>query len=353
MFPPATKPNINPYGLHDVCDLKQPSALKAVIIESKKNKLTCEIQNVMNYILDGVEEILEKERWEACVRNCFVSFINHPIYSKTYSMAPDVKDFYVKSIMMSKEEIINLSWDTIKQSKCDKWFKERRSRISASSKAHNIKVRKTKTVESLVMDMLHPKNFSAASTQYGIRNESQAKQEYQRQFNCNVEAVGVIVSESQPWLCASVDGVVVKDGCAYKLVEFKCPSTCEKKPIVDLNEKKCNVNYLHFQGTRVELKMSSQYYTQCQVQMYVCGFTVCDLFVYTPIENSSYCVEVHRNETFLKETIGKCEQFYFQHYLPALYATTFKDKSDQNVSEIKIQQGEKRTFTGQNIGNKM
>ena len=73
---------------------------------------------------------------------------------------------------------------------------------------------------------------------------------------------------------------------------FKCTSSCQKTPVIDYQLKKCNVNYLIFQDSDVQLKTSSQYYTQCQIQMYVCGLTVCDLFVYSPVKNGSCCIHV-------------------------------------------------------------
>ena len=53
--------------------------------------------------------------------------------------------------------------------------------------------------------------------------------------------------------------------------------------------------------------------------MYLSGLSICDLFIYSPVENGSYCVQVHHDDTFLKKDIVNCEQFYFKHFLPALY----------------------------------
>ncbi|OXU23926.1 hypothetical protein TSAR_009692 [Trichomalopsis sarcophagae] len=102
-----------------------------------------------------------------------------------------------------------------------------------------------KTIESLVSDVLFLKKVNTAATQYGTQHETHAKKEYIKLFNCDVKKVGVIVCKNNPWLCASLDGVVVEDGCVKKVVEFKCPITCKEKPIVDYQQKKCNVNYLH------------------------------------------------------------------------------------------------------------
>lgn len=120
--------------------------------------------------------------------------------------------------------------------------------------------------------------------------------------------------------------MVVKNGSVHKIVEFKCPSSCAKQPIVDYELKKCNVNYLQFRGDKIQLKESAPYYTQCQIQLYVSGLSVCDLFIHSPVENGSFCFPVHRNEKFLKTVILKGEDFYFQHYLPQLHTKTVKQK---------------------------
>ena len=192
------------------------------------------------------------------------------------------------------------------------------------------------------MDMLNPKNIKSKSTLYGTKNEKEAKEMYEKLYGVEVIKLGVLVSEKQPWLCGSLDGVVVKDSCICKIVEFKCPSSCEKVAIIDYKNKLSNVKYLQFSEAEVELKKSSAYYTQCQVQMYVSGLCTCDLFIYTPVKNGCCCVEVQRDEAFLQEVIVKSEEFYFNRYLPALQSRL-----------IKNQVQDKTNFTGKDISNQI
>ena len=76
--------------------------------------------------------------------------------------------------------------------------------------------------------------------------ESHAKEKYEQLYYCTVKRVGVLICKFQPWLCASVDGVVIDDGCISKVVEFKCPNSCEKKEVENAADKFCNVKYLEF-----------------------------------------------------------------------------------------------------------
>lgn len=111
----------------------------------------------------------------------------------------------------------------------------------------------------------------------------------------------------------------------------------------------CNVKYLEFVNDRLELKTQKPYYTQIQVQMYVTGMTVCDLFVYSPVKHGSCTVRVHRDEAFIKHVILVSERFYFEHYLKSLYLeSTCENDSNNNKTEQP-----KRNFTGKNIINVM
>lgn len=99
----------------------------------------------------------------------------------------------------------------------------KKMRISASKSAHSVLALKRKVVETLVLDILYPKQFQSVSTQYGISNESKARAQYKKLRNCRVIQVGTIVKKKQEWLCANPDCIVVCDFCLTKVVVFKCP----------------------------------------------------------------------------------------------------------------------------------
>lgn len=47
--------------------------------------------------------------------------------------------------------------------------------------------------------------------------------------------VGVIVSDNQSWLCASLNGVLVKNSVVTRAVEIKCPILCEKQAVINIS----------------------------------------------------------------------------------------------------------------------
>ncbi|XP_063624766.1 uncharacterized protein LOC134796508 [Cydia splendana] len=290
-------------------------------------------------------------------QDCIECFNNFCIFKEEFvvyksdkiEINQNLKEFYEANIVMEDEKIIDLCCKTIEQSKCKEWYTARRLRISSSINVHHIKVRKTKSIDSLVQNMLFPKLIDCEATNYGKRNESHALEQYQKVYNCRVITVGVIVSKIQPWLCTSIDGVVIHHGCITKLVEFKCPISCQKKAIVDFVSKLCNVQYLEFVNGNIELKKKHSYYTQIQTQMYLTGMTICDLFVYSPVENGSCTVRVDRDEHFIKDAILKSEEFYFNHYLPRLYVSIGNEELNDKNNNNQILP--KRSFTGKNIIN--
>ena len=124
------------------------------------------------------------------------------------------------------------------------------------------------------------------------------------------------------------------------------------------------MKYLKFYKGNIELAESSKYYTQCQIQLYITGLTVCDLYFYSP--EGSCLVEVHRNDSFLSSVILISEEFYFKYFLKALYdkkkinfnsaIETISKVNATNENLTLTNNGVKenvpvRTFTGKNIQN--
>ncbi|XP_024890188.1 uncharacterized protein LOC112466355 [Temnothorax curvispinosus] len=288
MFPPTNKFNVKPVEVN-MTELPDPSPLKTILLEIKKDKNQKAIQSLMDFMLTEVERNLQKEDCASCLNTFFTLCDNCMVYMKEQQVQEYAKNFYCASILLTRKEIVQLCCDTLEQSKCDKWFQARSIRLSASTNIHSIKIRNKKTIEKLVSEMLESKKVDTPGTRYGIKHEVDAMTEYENMFKVNVKKVGLLVCEKQPWLCASLDGVVTISGCVKKIVEFKCPITCEKMPVVDFENKKCNVKYLVFEGNEVRLKTSVQYYTQCQTQMYVSGMKECDLFIYSPVKNGCCC----------------------------------------------------------------
>ena len=328
MYPPTPDLQVE-LSLPDLEELPSQCPL-FIMLSAEKEATSQNVDSDNHSLVTFLEESAEKEErkkdCEVCVLNIHNFIDEYVVYHSEYVLNDTIKQFYDAQIVMSRESIINLCSETIDQAMSSKWEQARSIRFSASTTIHKIKIRKTKTVKTLLEELFFPKKISVPSIKYGKDNESVARKLYETMSNKQVKEVGVIVSKYQPWLCASSDGIVIEDGCIVGLVEIKCPSSCEKVPVVDVENKRCNVTYLEYVEDEIILQKSHVYYTQCQIQMYVCGLNKCDLFVYSPVENGSYIITVDRDELFIQEAVQKAEELYFSHFLPILVSK----KNDEN-----------------------
>ena len=191
--------------------------------------------------------------------------------------------------------------------------------------------------------MLFSKHVSNNAIDYGKEMESVAREQYEREHDVSVERVGVIVCHKKPWLCASLDGVVYIESHPNKIVEIKCPFSCKNLPIADNVLKKCNVRYLQLKNNNITLKSSAIIYTQCQIQMYVSGMALCDVYGMFILQLKVVLLEFIVIMLF-KKSIVSMRRILFSTLFPALNETIEKE----SARSMKIKA---RTFTGQDISN--
>lgn len=149
---------------------------------------------------------------------------------------------------------------------------------------------------------------------HGNKCESEAIEYYNTKYSNTILKCGVIVHSQRPQLCASPDGIVIKNGTFTKVLEVKCPISCQSKPICDPENKKCNVSYLKYRNNQVVMSTTHQYYIQCQILMYCCGMSECDLLVYNAID--PVVINIEKNILFLQTILPRLKFFYFNFYLP-------------------------------------
>jgi len=132
-------------------------------------------------------------------------------------------------------------------------------------------------------------------------------------FKVKTVRAGLTIHSKYPWLCASPDALVLsQNGNINKILEIKYPISFRNKLIFDEDSKKCNLSYLKYENDEIVLKSFHQYYTQCQIIMFVTGPDKYDLFIYNSIK--LICLE--KCELFLKKVIIKLEYFYLDYFLP-------------------------------------
>ena len=131
--------------------------------------------------------------------------------------------------------------NTRDQCRSSLWHSVRRYRISASHFGAIYRRLPTTPPQSLVLQILHPKKFSSAATDWGIRHEDIALKQYcdlQHQsghhglYYCKS---GFVISRNHPFLGASPDAVVHDPTRKnqFGLAEVKNPYSCRHMSPVD------------------------------------------------------------------------------------------------------------------------
>ncbi len=197
------------------------------------------------------------------------------------TISSELKTFYDLKINLTCDKRIKVCQDTVTQASNLIWRIERRKRISAS-RAHQIVRAKSKktALKYFFEEKTENRNFI-----YGRQTEPKAKQCFKSVSNVDLFDCGLIIKKSQPWLCASPDGVFLDNSGNICLLEVKCPSSCMGKDII--------VPYLKDN----ELKKNHPYYTQIQIQLFCCDVEKCILFVYSSTDHK--IVEVTKDVDYL------------------------------------------------------
>lgn len=185
--------------------------------------------------------------------------------------------FYYKYIYVDNKKRFNIFIETINQSESNYWLENRKYRISASIKAHKIRVYRNSTPNGqikLVNTFLNENNLGRKGTInviYGKNTEAVAIDTYKQIFNKEVIKSGLVISHLTPWLCASPDELILKNGKIDAVLEIKCPISCRNKHIIQNGIP--NLKYLQIENNVLQLKKSSMYYTQSQILMYCTGLS--------------------------------------------------------------------------------
>lgn len=107
----------------------------------------------------------------------------------------------------------------------DCWSRERQFRITGSicygifTYSKNKKPDWTKKCNNT----FSIKNFKTEYTEYGKKTEIEAHAAFVQHTGLAVIEMGLIVSQQNPWLAYSPDGVIFDNGVETALLEIKCP----------------------------------------------------------------------------------------------------------------------------------
>ena len=134
-------------------------------------------------------------------------------------------------LRVAPDKIREIDRNTREQHKSPLWFSARRFRLTASVFGRILHLLPSTPPDSLVKTLLHLKQASTPTMNWGKTNESTALSEYTKYYqalgNTNIVVckAGFVVCEEHPFLGASPDAYVHDPHAedTYGLAEIKCP----------------------------------------------------------------------------------------------------------------------------------
>ena len=280
---------------------------------------------------DHLPGLLKKIRGEhLCISLLFDEHYRHwdsNTPSATDPTHPDISalrktvEAFKGSLTMSDEAIRNVERDTKKQRNSALWHEVRRYRLTASLFGAILRRRPDTPPDSLVLRILQPKQFTSAATEWGIRHESIAVQQYLRHQqgqghpNLTVAPCGFYVYKSHPYLGASPDGAVYdpsQPSAPFGFLEVKCPymhHNVTPQEACSMSGFCCSVEVNTDGSQQLVLRTNHPYYAQVQGQMAIGDRQWCDFVVYTTKSISVQRIVFHK-QYWEQQLLPKLMEFY-------------------------------------------
>jgi len=182
----------------------------------------------------------------------------------------------------------------------DKWHEYRAKRMTASNFGSIVGVNPYASPKSALKNMLWPRKFSCAATEWGTKYEDTAAKIFQTQMIRNrpelgiasVQFPGLIISPEKPYFGCSPDGIVVMKSGKRRGLEIKCPFSKKLYPAIPA------YYYAQIQGTCGLLNLEAYYFA-----------------VWTPQETliEEYAFD---RDYYFQFLLPRMETFYFEEYVP-------------------------------------
>lgn len=238
------------------------------------------------------------------------------------------RNTYSSKILVMKNDIIEICAETLTDK--SRWHMERQYRITGS-RCYSLftasKNPKTKWIEK-ANGYFWPKKFSNEDTKYGNKTEKAAREAYEAFTTSKVKETGLIISESNPWLAFSPDGVILDDkGVPKKLLEIKCPVAGQE---LEIDKLLPTLSYLD-KKRGMRLRVKHPYYGQVTLGMAILGLEECDFVIYSSREKKVHIETIALNINFAKLLLTTLKKTYFDNMLHNL-CVFFKEEDKQQTS---------------------
>ena len=137
------------------------------------------------------------------------------------------------------------------------------------------------------------------------------------------QRAGLFVSHSNQWLAASPDGVITCSCHGTSTLEIKYPYNFRDTTIDE---------FLKDPSAYIQdgmLDPSHKFYTQVQLQIYVCGAKNSDFVVF--VNGSLLCLSVSIDQPFLDDVIPRLKTFWLQHIAPEILTRRLENRKSSTT----------------------
>lgn len=191
------------------------------------------------------------------------------------------------------------------------WLAERELRITAS-RAYSLFTyysNKNPDWKKKSNDYFYSPSFSNENTKYGLEQETYARETYANLMSMEIVECGLVISELNPWLGCSPDGIAFKDNKPFKLIEIKCPKEGKRNGIEETVKA---IKWLTEQHGEVTLKVKHMYYAQVQISMAILNLPSTDFIIYSSFDKQIKIIPISFNVKFTKHLLRTLKKVYFK-----------------------------------------
>ena len=165
--------------------------------------------------------------------------------------------------------------------------------------------------DRVVSNIIKPKRFTSAATQFGKDNEELALHQYQNVKGPNVKLTkaGFFIHPDKGYLGATPDSLVNDNGDSG-LVEVKCPIKFSTMSVMQAaRDRSYPVKVVNGE---YQLKTTHQYYHQIQFQLMCCNdfATFCDFVIFHVDAQDILILRIQSDQESLFKYEGKINNFY-------------------------------------------
>lgn len=213
------------------------------------------------------------------------------------------------------------------------WLQEQQYRITGTSgyELFTYVSNKNPDWKRKIQAFIEPKSFKSQFTEYGKSREKEARKMLEVILKCDIVETRLVVSQDNPWLGFSPDGLIFQDSKPEILIEIKCSFKGKTETIstaIMQEFKKC----LDINENEISLKKKHKYYGQVQLGMAIFNVDKFFLVMYAAFDTSFRIIVVAVDREFIIKLLSLIKAVYYNKIIHEVYMRN-KENSQAMTSQ--------------------